>query len=213
MTNNLKQIEEFLGKEYINWTNEDLLEIITDEDKLLLLTPELVIHIREELKLVNEAIEPAIQAIYYGAKVQTSHRKTDGLVEQLAEEQIDIKTFNEEMLKLTESVELFDRFYAYTTLANTNTEVDLKGKEEDIKDVVATVIDIIGNINIQSGFQVVIELVDTLFILKETYGEIHQVDLVGDNPLLEEVLEELDEISQMLVEEYGIDEETEEWDE
>jgi hypothetical protein len=190
--NKLERIEELVGLKTQEWTTETLNTIVDNDETLQLLTEELIVDV-----LKGEGVDIDVQNIlkpikYSYLSKQVSYKLNEQL-EALQQEEITLDVFKENMLNMFEDDDSIGNIGKYLSILLMFDDPKEHIKEEDVLTTIENYVNILEDLDINLGFEVLIGLVDPLIALRELYFQVFEVDIIQDNARINKILRALDE--------------------
>jgi hypothetical protein len=187
MEDKVKKLEELLGSKYEDWTEDTLTKIITSEEAISLFTPEMVVHLLLNKK--NENITDILVPIKYGFDLRAIKSKIEEQLKELKENNKPLEDFKRDILVYKEiNNPIFKLAVFLTELAAFGPDYDVSKEEESIRSAISDFKKILIGLKLDEGFQVLLELFDLLFPVKELYFQRYNVDLLKDDKEIEDVM-------------------------
>jgi pentatricopeptide repeat protein len=199
MEQNVLRLEEILNTKYEDWTQETLAEIVNNEEAIQLFTPEVVVHLLLEKK--NDNIVSTLLPVKFGFDVRAIKEKIEGYLTELKENNGSIEDYQKNILALKEYDNPIYRTAVYLTeVASFREDYDVSKEEEDIRKAIADLKVLLNSLNIDEGFQVILEILDIVFPLQELYFQRYNVDLLKDDSDFDVLVTALNKKSQEMLE-------------
>jgi pentatricopeptide repeat protein len=198
MEQNVLKLEELLNKKYEDWTQETLAEVINSEEAINLFTPELVVHLLLERK--NDNLLSTLLPVKFGFDVRAIKEKIEGYLTELKENNGSIEDYQKNILALKEYDNPIYKIAVYLTeVASFREDYDVSKEEEDIRKAIADLKILLDSLSIDEGFQVILEILDIVFPLRELYFQRYNVDLLKDDNDFDILLAALNKKSQEML--------------
>jgi hypothetical protein len=192
MEENLKKVEEILGKKYEDWTQETLAELLQSEEALSLFTPELVVYLLLNKK--NDKTFKTLLPVKFGYDIRASKEIIESALSELKEKKISEEDYQKKVVALKEINNPLYRAAAHLTeIASFGESYDVSKEEKEIVDNLKAVKELMLSISLDEGFQVALEILDIVFPIRELYFQRYKVDLLKDEKYFEETIKIMNE--------------------
>jgi hypothetical protein len=183
----LNKLEEKLGK-YEHWKQETLAEIVSDDDLIQLLTPEVIVELLANRE--NDILYPVFLPVKFGFDLRASKAAIEEQLIALNEDNKSLEDFKAEIAKIKEIDNPIYRLAVYITeIATYGEDHDLSQEKEDIVKTIDELEELLEALSLDEGFQVVTEILDILFPFRELYMERYDENLLEDRPRIDAILE------------------------
>lgn len=203
MEANLIKLEEKFGK-YEDWTNQTVVEIVSDEEYLELFSPEMIYQLLSDRK--NEELEVVLLPVKCGFLLKKTEHDLEVLLEALDQGKIDQEQFEKDILELKEAaespLELLPIFLVITSLF---TEYDVKAEELTLLSLISQAEDILESVDLEAGFQFIIEFLDVVAPFRELYFQKYEVDLFEGDERIIKLQEKLNKVAEEMIKTLGLD--------
>jgi len=188
MKENIEKLESLLESKYENWTIDTLVKVVETPELKNLLTPEVATFLAENK--INDGINNIMVPIKYGFYIRKMKGEIEVALESLNEKKISEDGFKTVINKLINgtTIEKMGGYLAMMTIFP-----DEKVNKELIQKALDETFDIVENIDLTMGMEVVLEFLDLIFPVRELYFKQTQEDLVSDKSRLEKILVAIDE--------------------
>jgi hypothetical protein len=198
MEQSVLKLEEILNQKYEDWTQDTLAEIVNNEEAIALFTPEVVVHLLLERK--NDNIIDTLLPVKFGFDVRAIKEKIEGYLTELKENGGSIEDYQKNILSLKEYDNPIYKTAVYLTeVASFREDYDVSKEEEDIRKTIADLKVLLDSLKIDEGFQVILEILDIVFPLRELYFQRYNVDLLKDDADFDTLLAALNKKSQEML--------------
>jgi len=198
MEDTVKKLEELLGEKYEDWTQDSLANIVNSEEALQLFTPEIVVHLL--LNRENNNIVDTLLPVKFGFDIRAVKSKIEEYLTELKENGGSMEDYQKNILALKEIDNPIYKLAVYLTeVASFGDDYDVSKEEEDIIKTISDTNILLDSLKIDEGFQVILEILDILFPLKELYFQRYEKDLLKDNEDFDILLEALNKKSQEMI--------------
>jgi pentatricopeptide repeat protein len=198
MKDTVEKLEKLLGESYESWTRDTLAKIIDSEEAINLFTPELVVHLLLERK--NDELLPTLLPVKFGFDIRAVKAKIEEQLVELRENNGTMENYRSKVLALKEINNPIFRTAVYLTeVASFGDDYDVSKEEVEIKAAIAELKKLLDSLNMDDGFQVILEILDILYPLKELYFQRYQVDLLDGDTDFDTLLEALNKKSKEMI--------------
>ena len=201
MEQNLIKMEELLGKKYEEWDQDTMIDILSSEELISYFTPETVVYLLLEKK--NDEMSKMLLPVKFGFDVRAILYKIEELLVEFKEKNGTMEAYQEGINKLGEVENPIFKVSIFLTKALTfSDDYDLSKEEPQIRESLKELKELLGTLEIEEGYQVILEILDLAYRLREVYFQRYQIDLLeGDNDF-NTLLEALNEISKQMISAY-----------
>lgn len=188
MEDKVKAIEEILGAKFENWDHETLAKILTSEDALKAFTPELVVHLLSTRR--NAEIEDTLVPIKFGFDIRAIKAKIEEQLIAFKEKGLPMEDYRRNILELKRLDNPIFRLAVHLTeVASFGDDYDSSKNEAEIREAIAGVRKIMSSLKMDQGFQILTELLDLIFPLRELYFKRYKVDLIKDDEEMRKIVD------------------------
>jgi hypothetical protein len=192
MEENLKKLEELLGKKYEEWTQETLTELLNSEEALSLFTPEMVVFLL--LNKQNKKVFKTLLPVKFGYDIRAAKSKIEESLVALKEKKISQEEYRVKVLEIKKiDNPIYVAAVHLTEIASFGEDYDISKEEKEMTDNLMKVKDLIKSISLDEGFQVVLEILDIVFPIRELYFQRTKVDLLKDEKYFDETIKIMNE--------------------
>jgi hypothetical protein len=192
MEENLKKVEEILGKKYEDWTQETLAELLQSEEALTLFTPELVVYLLLNRK--NDKTFKTLLPVKFGYDIRASKDIIQTALAEFKEKKISEEEYQNKVLTLKNINNPIYKAAAHLTeIASFNQSYDVSKEEKEISDNLTKIKELMMSISLDEGFQVALEILDIVFPIRELYFQRYKVDLLKDEKYFDETIKIMNE--------------------
>jgi hypothetical protein len=199
MEDKVKKLEETLGAKYEDWTNETLAGVLNSEDALKLMTPELVVHLLMTRK--NDKIVDVLVPVKYGFDIRAIKAKIEEQLVNLKEKKMPIEEYRAKILELKKlDNPIFKIAIFLTEIASFGDGYDVSKEEKEIRDAISGIKKVMVSLKIDEGFQILTEMLDILFPLRELYFQRYKVDLIKDDADIKRIVDSVNEKAKEVLE-------------
>jgi hypothetical protein len=194
MEKQVQELETLLGEKYEAWTEETIQKIINNPEMFEKFSKEVIIHLIETRD--NVGLSDILTPVKYGYKLLKLKEAVEVQLKELKENNLDIEIFKNRILGLKKDP--ISNIGVYLTLISTVEGYDLSKEKKEVLKSIDGYLDIVKKVNTDYGFELVIELIDLLFPFREVYFQLYKEDIMKDNPVIEEILKDLDNKTKFL---------------
>ena len=199
MEDQVKKIESILGEKFEDWTDETLTKMLKSEEAISAFTPELVVHLL--LTRRNDKIADVLVPIKYGFDIRAIKAKIEEQLAALREKGLPMEEYKKNVTVLKKLDNPIFKVAVYLTeVASFGDDHDASKEESQIVQAISGVGKIMASIKVESSFQVLTELLDLLFPLRELYFQKYKVDLFKGNDQIKSVIDSVNEMAREIVE-------------
>jgi hypothetical protein len=190
MEDKVKRMEELLGAKFESWNHDTLAKILTSEEALNTFTPELVVHILLTRK--NEEIVDTLVPIKYGFDIRAIKAKIEEQLISMKEKSLPIEDYRKNVLELVKLDNPIFKVAVYLTqLASFGEDYDSSKDQADIVKAIVGVTKVMSSLKMDQGFQILTELLDLIFPLRELYFKKYKFDLIAENEDLKKIVDSI----------------------
>jgi hypothetical protein len=201
MEENIKKLEDILGEKYEDWTQETLAKLVGKEEAIELFTPELVVHLI--LNKTNDKIIKTLLPVKFGFDIRSVKSRIEEELKELKENNGTREKYQENILSLKEINNPIYKTAVYLTeVASFDESYDVSKEETEIRQTIVELKELMNTLELDEGFQVILEILDILFPLREVYFQRYNIDLLKDDEDIEILIKALNKKSQEMMEIY-----------
>lgn len=188
MEDTIKKLEELLGIKYEEWTQETLAQLVNNDEAIKLFTPEVVVYLILNRK--NDNIIKTLLPVKFGFDIRAAKSAIEKELIELKEKNGSMAKYQENILKLKEINNPIYKTAVYLTeVASFGEDYDVSKEETEIRQTIKELKELLDSLEMDEGFQVILEILDVLFPLREVYFQRYNVDLLKDDKDFDVLLE------------------------
>jgi hypothetical protein len=194
MKEKIEKLESLLESKYENWTAETLLRVVNESNLLELFTTDVAAHLAETK--VNESIKDIMEPVKYGHYLRETKREIESYLKNLKEEKDSAEDFKKNILNMKEKGSTIQKAGAYLAILSTIESYEFTEEDKkDISKILTEVVDIMKSLKLEEGIQVISELMDIVFPIRELYLEKYKQDPLPDFKDINNILIQLNEMT------------------
>jgi len=198
MQENINKLEEILGKKFEDWTDDTIIQMVSSEELLKLFTKEVAVELITTRK--NESLSKMLTPIKFGYYYTKTRAALEEELKNLVENKMPVEMFKSNVLHIMHhNNDPISKVLIYLTILNTVKDQDVF-TEEDVRKAVNEYKEILLSLDLDQGFELIVDLVDVLFPLREIYFQIHKVDILDQDKEIDGLLTRLDAKTREIVE-------------
>jgi hypothetical protein len=202
MEDKIKIVEEILGAKFEDWTNDTLAKLLTSEDALKAFTPEVVVHLLLTRK--NDNIVDVLVPIKYGFDIRAIKAKIEEQLIARKEKGLPVEEYKKNILEMKKlDNPIFKVAVFLTEVASFGEDYDVSKEQDEILEAVRGLTKIMSSLKPEEGFQILTEILDLLFPLREMYFQRYKFDILKDNEEMKRIVESVNERARDLMELIG----------
>jgi hypothetical protein len=199
MEEQVKKIEEILGAKFEDWNQDTLAGILSSEEALKSFTPELVVHLLLTRK--NDNVVDTLVPIKYGFDIRAAKAKIEEQLIALKEKKLPMEDYKKAVLEIGQlDNPIFKTAVYLTAVASFGKDYDVSADEKGVREAISGIKKILLSLKMDEGFQIMTEILDLLFPLRELYFQRYNVDLFKDDKELEDLISRVNERAKEIVE-------------
>lgn len=188
MEDTIIKLEELLDSKYEEWTQETLARLVNNDEAIKLFTPEVVVYLILNRK--NDNIIKTLLPVKFGFDIRAVKSKIEEELVELKENKGPMEKYQENILKLKEIDNPIYKTAVYLTeVASFGEDYDVSKEEPEIRKTISELKELLDSLEMDEGFQVILEILDILFPLREVYFQRYGVDLLKDDKDFDTLLE------------------------
>ncbi len=190
MEDKVRRMEELLGSKFEEWDHDTLAKILSNEEALKTFTPELVVHLLLTRK--NGEVFDTLLPIKYGFDIRAIKARIEEQLISLKEKSLPMDQYRENILELKKMENpIFKVAVHLTEVASFGEDYDCSKNQGEIVQAIAGVTRIMSSLKMDQGFQILTELLDLIFPLRELYFKKYKFDLIAANDELKKIVDEV----------------------